>query len=173
MLKIFSLTLAIIGFIFFSALITGYVIGPDYSGEETMIVNYSVNEVWSVLNEIDKIPEDNPKIVSVDILGKYLNLYAWEEKLKNGGFRKYRQNSKEENEKMIIEMTGSSYGVTGIWEFILEPQNNDTKITIIEKSNNISIVGRGARYYFGRNEETARWAKFIRVRLFKRLLTTN
>jgi hypothetical protein len=152
-------------------LVTGYFVSEDYSGEESMVIDYEARNVRAVLLEVEKMHEGKRDAVSVEVLGKYLNLYAWVEHLKDGGYRRYRQ-LKKERDLIVFEMTESSYGVSGIWEFLISEEGGKTKITIKEDSKNTSLFHRGLYFYLGRNKETKDWQKFIRVRLFSRLLTT-
>lgn len=157
--------------VFFVAMVTGYFVDENYQNEETLILDYEPRNIIGVLSEIENYEEGKSDVISVDLLGKYLNLYAWRENLKSGGFRRYRQVEKTDN-KIVIEMTESSYGVTGIWEFEIVEERGDSLVYIREKSNYESILRRGFYFYLGMNKETTDWIKFIRVRLFKRLLTT-
>lgn len=169
---IYSLGL-VIGFFVLVVVVTGYVVGENYSGKETFTIDFSKNNIYSVLTDIQNIQTGKKDIESIEVLGRSLNLYAWKENLNNGGYRIYRQTLRDRDQRFIIEMTESSYNVTGTWEFVLEREDSQTKVTIIENSKNTSILNRGVRFYFGRNKETKDWIKFIRVRLFNNLLTTS
>ena len=160
-----------IGFIFFFALVTGYFVDEKFQNEETLILDYEPRNIVGVLTETEYFEEGKNDVVSVDLLGKYLNLYAWIENLKSGGFRKYRHLVISDN-KVAIELVESSYGVTGTWEFEIRKDDSKSIVTIRENSNYESIIRRGFYFYLGMKKETNDWTKFIRVRLFKRLLTT-
>lgn len=172
-MRALSLVISVLAFIFLVLIVTGYLIGPDYYEEQQFIVDYSPQNVWEILTDVENIKQGKNDIESIEIAGKYLNLYVWYENLEHGGYRKYRHNLKEENKRLIIEMTESSYSVTGTWEFDISEHDNKTLIKITENSTNTSIIGRGFRFFFGRDKETKDWIKFIRVRLFNRLLTTS
>lgn len=161
----------LIGILFGIATVTGYLVDENYQNEETIILDYEPRNVIAVLSELDYFEEGKKDVISIDYLGKYLNLYAWRENLKSGGFRRYRQVEKE-NDRIVIEMVESSYGVTGTWEFSIERKDQKTFVKIIENSKYESILRRGFYFYLGMNKETNDWIKFIRVRLFNRLLTT-
>jgi len=171
MLKILSLTLSVVGTVFIVILVTGYLVNEEYKGEKQMLVDYEPLHVMKILTEFNNMEEGKRDVKSMELTGKYLGLYAWKENLKNGGFRRYRQIEKTEN-KIVVEMTESTYGVTGTWEFKINREVGRTKITIREDSICKNILRRGLLFYLGRDKETTDWMKFIRVRLFKRLLTT-
>jgi hypothetical protein len=171
-MRILSFTIIFVATIFFIAFFTGYIINPNYESETKVLLGYSKSSVWNALNDIENLHHAKKDVISIDVLGKYLNFYAWVENLKNDGFRRYRQVYKDTNSKLIIEMTDSSYGLTGTWEFDLKESDGDTLLTIKQKTTNESIIGRGFRYYFGRDKETKEWIKHLRVTLFERLLTT-
>ncbi len=172
MLRIFSLIFATIGFIYLVLFVTGYLIPEEYNNETTFSVDFSPRDIILVLTDVEKIPDGKSEVDSVEILGKYRNLYSWIENLNTKNYRKFRHIKIVENKEVVIEMTESSYGVTGSWVFIFDEKENDTEVTIIEKSKNQSILNRGVRFYFGQNKETNDWLKLIRVRLFGLLLTT-
>ena len=171
-MRILSLVVVIIGFVFLVAAITGYLIDPKYESEQEVILDYSQQSVWNVLNDFENMAQGKKDVESVDLLGRYLNLYAWVENLDNGGFRRYRQVLKEENSRMIIEMTDSSNGLVGTWEFNFSRVDSETLIKVKQSSINNSIISRGFRFYFGRDKEAKEWIKFFRVRLYNSLLTT-
>jgi hypothetical protein len=174
MARVLSLTLSIIGFVFLAFFITGYVIGENYKGEEKFTVNYSQRDVWSLLTDLRNFENTRNNIENFEVLAKYKGLYAWKEEYFNGDIKNYRHAYIEKNKTVIIEMTESNYGVTGVWRFDIRSgsTSDSTTITITEDSVNTSVLGRGIRFYFGQNKETQDWIKFIKTGLFGRLLTT-
>jgi hypothetical protein len=168
-LSVAVILIFVFGGIIFTA---GFFVGPNYYNERTFVLDYEIQEVWKVLNEIEYYPTAKRDVESVNIRARYGNLYSWEENLKNGGIRIYRNSEKFEQRSLKIELLESSYGVTGVWEFKLKPVGVNTEVSIIERSENSSVFGRGLRFFFGRDRETSNWEHFIRVRLFGRLLTT-
>ena len=172
MKRVFYLVIGVVAFALIIITATGYIVGEDQQFEEVLVVDYLPENVWAVMTELDNFDRGKRDIEYVEVLGKYLNLYAWIEHTKSGGFRRYRQVEKIEDEKIVIEMTDSSYGVTGRWTFELLPVSSKTRVTIKESSKYTSILYRGFQFYFGLNKESRNWNKFIRVRLFNRLLTT-
>jgi hypothetical protein len=171
MQRIFSLTLSVIVFILIVAVITGYMSGGDYEGEYNFIIQERKSEVWDILVDIENYSKGKKDVSFVE-LRRYQNLYAWTEILDNNSFRKYRQIEKDEGNKLVIEMTDSSDTMKGTWEFSLYEKNQQTYIKIKEKSNVSSIVRAGFMFYFGRDRETQRWVKYMKIRIFGRLLST-
>lgn len=172
MQKIINYLLIVIGIGVLGILVAGYVSGEGYYGKSQLFVSYSPEAVWEVLTDIEKMPLGKNDIYSIEYLGRYNNQFAWTENLKSGGYRNWRQNLRDENKKLILELTDSSYGTTGIFEFTLSQDRNNTVLEIVEDTSNKNIFIRGWDAIFGRNVETRRWQKFVRVRLFGNLLTT-
>jgi hypothetical protein len=172
MIRIFSLALAmfvLIGGIIFGA---GYFTKPEYQNSTTIQVPYSLELTWQELVKIKDIPSLKSDVASVTIIEEYANLIAWKENLTNGGYRIYRMNDREENKKLVIELTDSSYGLNGTWTFELSPSSENTQVKISEKSTLDDIKIRGLRVIFGRDYDLLVWVKCIKVGLVQALLIT-
>jgi hypothetical protein len=173
MLRILSLILAVVivcgGVIF----LLGYTTSPSYKNSITFEVFYSPELTWKELLNIKDTPRRKPDVVSIDILEEFGKLTAWKENLKSGGYRIYRMNKREENKRLILELTESSYGLTGIWTFELDPaKDNNTQITIYEESTLTDFKRRGYRVIMGREYDLLLWQKYIKVGLVQALLNT-
>ncbi len=172
MLRILSLVLAILLFVGGIILLAGYTTLPDYYTTTTYEVSYPIELVWQKLVMIQDMPDRKGDVESITVLEQYGKLLAWQENLKNGGYRIYRMNEWLDNEKLVIELTESSYGLTGIWVFELQKSGSETQITITEESALTDIKLRGARVFFGRDHDLLVWIKYINVGLVQALLKT-
>jgi hypothetical protein len=174
-MRVLSLVLAFVGLIYLVIIITGYLIGPDNFQEKTFEVDYSAQSVWDVLDDINRF-ELKREVKNIEILGRYQDLFAWIENLERGGFKRYRQVLKQESldrdRKLEIEITQSSFGLTGTWTFELDEEKDVTVIKITEDSTTDSVFHRGYRFYLGQDIEVKYWERFIRSQLFQRLITT-
>lgn len=172
MLRVVSLLLSVIVVCGIAILIAGYVTPPQYKDSATFEVSFTTELTWGELMDIENSDKKKADVASVEIVDEYGKLVAWKENLKSGGYRIYRMVQVVENKRLVIELTESSYGLTGVWAFDLEKDPEGTKITITEESELTDIKVRGWRYFFGRNHDLLVWIKYIRVGLTDQLLTT-
>jgi hypothetical protein len=171
--KILSLSVSVGIFIFLLFLVTGHLNGEYYSGEYEFTVQDKKDEVWEILTNYNDFAKARNKVELIEVTGKFGGLVAWKENLEGGGYRKYRQIAKDDGQRLVIEMTESSYNTTGTWEFILTEYNDLTYVKIIENSKVTSPLKVGYMYYFGRNKETLEWVKLVKLRILGRLISTS
>ena len=172
MTKILSLVLTVVALCFGTLYIVGYTTPEEYSKEITFIADYSPQLTWRELINIKNIKDRKSDVESVEMLEEFGRLVAWKENLDSGGFRIYRMNNFSEFKSITFELTESTYGLTGYWNFILEPEDNHTKVTIVENSTNTNTLLRGYRVIFNRDHELFVWQKYIKVGLVQTLLNT-
>ncbi len=173
MLRILSLILTILILFGGAVVVAGYRTSPEYSDSVTFNVSYPVDMVWQKLVSIEEIPRRKNDVKSVTVLEQFGKLVAWKETLNNGGYRIYRMNERQDNKKLTLELTESSYGLTGIWTYEIRPvENNDTQITLTEKSTLTNAKIRGYRVFLGRDHDMLVWIKYINVGLVQALLIT-
>jgi hypothetical protein len=172
MLRILSLIIAVVAVVYGILLFTGYRAPQSYSDSLTFQLDYSTQMVWQELLKIKEIPNRKTDVASIEILEEFGKLIAWKENTKSGGYRVYRMNKRDENKQLIIELTESSYGLTGIWTFDLEKNNNYTTVTISETSTLTDITRRGFRSFTGRNVDIVAWQKYLKAGLVQALLIT-
>ncbi len=172
MLRVLSLVVSFMALAGLAVLIAGYFSPPSYQNTAVTEASFTTELTWNELVDFEAAPRKKTDVESVDIVDQYGKLYAWKENLKNGGYRIYRMNQRIDDQRLVIELTDSSYGLTGIWTFDLEKTSNGTKVTITEDSNLTDIKLRGYRYFFGRNHDLLVWIKYIKVGLTNQLLTT-
>ncbi len=172
MTRIFSLVIATLTVIAIGILIAGYASNPSYKDSSTVPLQYSPELVWQQLIDVKSAPQKKSDVVSVEVVDQYGKLLAWKEHLKSGGYRVYRMNEWVENKRLVIEMTESSYGLTGIWSFQLTRTSEGTDVLIQEESTLDNIKSRGIRYFLGRDHDLLAWGKYLRVGLTQQLLAT-
>lgn len=170
MARIFSLTLTLIILIGGLILLQGYRTNPAYQDSITFAVSFPSVIVWQELLEIKEAPQRKNDVESVEILEELGKLVAWRENLKNGGYRIYRMNNRDEGNTLTLELTDSSYGLTGIWIFNIRKNGSDSEITISEESTLTDIKIRGYRAIIGRQTDLLAWQKYIKVGAMQSLL---
>lgn len=170
MIRIFSLVLTLVILIGGLVLLQGYRTNPSYKNSITFTISYSPATVWQELLNIKEAPQRKNDVASVDILEELGNLVAWRENLKNGGYRIYRMNNRDEGKRLVLELTSSSYGLTGIWTFDIRKNGSDSDITISEESILTDIKIRGYRAIMGRQTDLLAWQKYIKVGALQSLL---
>jgi hypothetical protein len=172
MARIFSLVIATLTVIAIVILVAGYTSNPSYKDSVTVPLQYSPELVWQQLIDVKGAPLKKSDVASVEVVDQYGKLLAWRENLKGGGYRVYRMNEWVENRRLVIEMTESSYGLTGVWTFRLSHSPEGTDVQIGEESVLDDIKTRGIRYFLGRDHDLLAWSKYLRVGLTQQLLAT-
>ncbi len=174
MLRILSLIIAIVLVALGIAFLFGYNAPEEYQNSTSFKVSYATNTTWEQLINIKEIPNRKSDVSSIEILEEFGKLVAWQENLKTGGYRIYRTNQRIEGQKLVVELTESSYGLTGIWTFYISKDvvGNDTIVTIEEESKFTNTLRRGYRVIMGREADLLVWQKYIRVGLVQTLLIT-
>ncbi len=172
MFRVLSLVLAVVLVGVLSVLGAGYLSDVTYTDSVYVDVGYNPDLVWAELVNVENAYLKKADVTSVEIVDRYGKLIAWQENLRDGGYRIYRMNQREEGKRLVIELTDSSYGLTGIWSFQLQRSIVGTELLIKEESKLTDIKVRGIRYFLGRNHDLLVWIKYIRVGLTERLLTT-
>lgn len=152
--------------------IVGYTSNPEHQESTQFLVDSNVGFVWQELVNIKNTPQKKDDVESVEMVGQNGTLISWQENLKNGGYRLYRMNEYELNQKLVIELLESSYGLTGVWIFELSPDGNGTQVKISETSTLTNIQKRSIRAIFGRNYDLLVWLKYIKVGVVQNLLKT-
>jgi len=171
--KFFTILLLLIG-LFVAFIITASLAPINYEGSRSESLTDRPIEVWRNLVSVEIIPKRKPDVETVDILfiGDRGEV-TWRENLKNGETRTMRILERGAPYYISIEQFQSSYGVTGVWEYSLRQVNDETIVTVTEKSVNNNIWLRGYYTIIGRNTLIKRELKSLRVSLFQRLLTTE
>ncbi len=172
MLRIISAVFALVVVAAIAVLIAGYATSPTQTRMTVFSVDYNAAQVWTELNKFEDATFKKRDVESVEIIERYGRLVAWRENLTNGGYRIYRTNERIDNRKLVVELTESSYGLTGIWTFELWNHSGGTDIRITEESTLTNSRLRGIRFYFGRDHDLLVWIKYINVGMTERLIRT-
>jgi hypothetical protein len=172
MLRILSLIISVIVVVWSIIFFTGYNTNEYYQNTIVFTTSNNIFTTWQQLVNFKQIPERKKDVVSVDILEEYGRLVAWQENLKNGGYRIYRTNKRTENKELILELTESTEGLTGVWTFELEPSGTETIVTISEQSKLTKVLRRGYYRIFNQKHNLLVWQKYIKVGLVQSLLNT-
>ncbi len=172
MLRILSLIISILLVGFGIVFLFGYNSPKEYKNSISFEAPYTLDMTWRQLVDVNEIPKRKGDVQSVEIIEEFGKLVAWRENLKTGGYRIYRMNQRIENQKLILELTESSYGLKGIWVFDLSKVENHTWVVVSEESTLTNTLVRGYRAIIGREHDLLVWQKYIKVGLVQALLTT-
>lgn len=173
MVKILYILVSILAFTSAIFIVAGYTSKEEYTGSIEFSLDSNIEFVWQELIDVTNAAKRKKDVESVEVIEQYGKLSAWQENLKNGGYRIYRMNEFIPNQKLSIELTESSYGLTGYWSFELYDQNrSSTRILISERSALTNLPLRGIRTIFGRDYDLLVWLKYIRVGVIQTLLIT-
>lgn len=172
MLRILSLIIAILLVGFGIVFLFGYNSPEEYKNTISFEASYTLDMAWRQLVDVNEIPKRKSDVKSVEIIEEFGKLIAWRENLKTGGHRIYRMNQRIDNQRLILELTESSYGLSGIWVFDLSKIENHTWVVVSEESRLTDVLVRGYRTIIGRDYDLLVWEKYIKVGLVQALLTT-
>lgn len=171
-MKIVYLLISILALFYGIFFVLGYSTPEGYIGSVEVEVDSGINFVWQELINVSSIEKRKRDVKSVQIIDTSGQLIAWQENLKNGGYRIYKMTDFYPNQKLGIELVESSYGLTGNWTFELYDQKNTTRVIIYERSILENIQMRGIRALFGRDYDLLVWLKYIKVGVIQTLLIT-
>lgn len=155
--------------------VTVWVLGKsepvEYKGEIIEPFDDEREVVWQVLTDVRRIPYIKNDVDQVSILEDNRGLVTWDEKLKRGGFRKFKTVEKRLPTKYVIELYESSYGLTGTWTYYLQKDKEDKVQVLVQEESRLENVWlRGLNKIRGRNVYLRDSLKSIRVGLFRNLI---
>ncbi len=135
----------------FCALSLGFFADTNYKGNEFVVLPYSADQVWTVLDDTERYSSSCHEVKSMRMLPSDENgLKSWEENTGLWGTMTYQIRESIPAQKMVIEMTRSDFGLSGFWTFLLTEENNTTKIELQEESEARELPMRSILSILGR-----------------------
>ncbi|XDD48759.1 SRPBCC family protein [Leptospira sp. WS92.C1] len=133
-------------------LMIGIFAEPKFEGKISGIVNAPVEKVFRHLLDLESIPKYRSEVTEIIREGKNDKGFpVWKERTDMGGYIHFEMIEKIENSRVEFFMKESSFGMKGTWDYRLEPQDNQTKITIVESSETQNILIRAIFVFFGKD----------------------
>lgn len=173
MIKMFSMTIVVAAVLAGFVYLAGASEPINYESQMTQLFDDRRDVLWDILLNVDRFTRFKRGVERVEILSSQYEPLHWKEHMGDGEYRTYRIASIEPKRYLKIEMLESSYGVTGTWEFFVEKENNQTKITIKEESKNVNTWLRGIHNFQGRDVLLEKEMRWIRAALFNNLVNSS
>lgn len=147
--------LYILGFfvaLFLLLWIIGVITPVAYQGQMSATFDVPKEKVWKVLTDIETIPQRRREITDVEILGTNEEEHKiWKEYTDLGGHIFWEVLEEVPNEKWIIKMSRSTFGMKGVWKYELREEQNQTILTLTEESETSRPFVRGIMTLIGRS----------------------
>jgi hypothetical protein len=173
MLKILSMTLIVVFFLYSVVYIFGYVAQEEYSGSITEHMDESPDVIWKIINDIPLYKFRKKDVENIEVTEKFRGLTAWREFYSPDEFRLMRTVERRDNQLLKVEILENPRGLTGTWTYILQQDSTGTNVTVKEESVNTDTFRRGLDQLRGRDIHIKNELKWIRVAIFQLLLTTR
>lgn len=131
----------------------GKLANPKFTGSKTVLVEAPVDKVWSVLDHTKTFSESRHEVSRAELTGTNAAGYdRWTEHTNLGGAISLEVAEKIPNEKLVVRMLDSGFGMTGTWTFDLVGEGENTRVTLTENSTTegwlmrsiLTILGRDA-----------------------------
>lgn len=150
--RIFWFTLGGIAMLVGIFFLCGKLANPKYSGSETILVEAPVEKVWSTLEDTEAFSESRHEVSDAELTGTNAAGYAmWKEHSNLAGTISLEITEKVPNERMVVHMMESGFGMTGTWAFDLLPEGNNTRVTLTEHSMTEGLLMRSILNTLGRD----------------------
>ena len=151
---------------FISLLVVFILIGTfsskTYHGSATVRLKAPIDKVWEVLTDVENVPKRRPEVKRVEITGINDQGYKmWREYTDMGGFIDFEIVEHISQEKMVVRMNRSSFGMTGQWVYeaayvqdfyTAQGGESQTELTITEDSTTNNIFVRTLMILVGRDK---------------------
>lgn len=150
--RIFWFTLGGIAMLVGVFLLCGKLANPKYTGSQTVLVEAPVEKVWSTLEDTETFSESRHEVSDAELTGTNAAGYAtWKEHTNLGGTILLEVTEKVPNRRMVVHMVESGFGMTGTWTFELEPEGDNTRVTLSENSMTQGLLMRSILNTLGRD----------------------
>jgi|GEM_PF-1686692 len=139
--------------LFFIVLLTfGSFAEIHYNGTETKVIKATPEQVWNVLSNVERYSGSRHEVKRVEVLSRDENgVKSWKEHTNLHGAMTYQALEEIPNEKMVIQMVKSDFGLSGIWTFTLKEENGETVVSLHEDSDAKGLLMRSILNALGRN----------------------
>lgn len=130
----------------------GAIANENYSGQISSKLNASPERVWSVLSRFTEFQKERREIIRIDILeSDSLGPIKWKEFTDMDGFIVFERIEWVPNERLKLKMESSSFGMTGVWTYQIDPLDYRCRLTISEESTVQQSIVRSALVIAGRD----------------------
>lgn len=128
-----TLTLVLpILFFFIVATTTGALISPGHTTALTAVIPAERQAVWDLLDDVANYPEWNPIVKQTEMLDPVGGSRVWRETDPGGGTITFREIAVEPPASRIVEVYDDEAPYEARWDYSLEEENGNTRLTIME-----------------------------------------
>lgn len=125
---------------------------PNYSGSRSAIVEASPEKVWSLVSDPKAFAAQRHEVKSIEIVeSKIPGFPKWQENTGLAGSISLEVVGMEPGRLVEVQMLESGFGMTGTWKYEIEPEGNNTRVTITENSRTEGLVMRSILNALGRD----------------------
>lgn len=143
-------------------LITGLFSEKPYEGKRSAIVAAPVDSVWSLMNNTSRYCALRHEVSRIELLSPDANGNArWTEHTNLAGSMSMEVVKRVQKKYLEIEMTRSSFGLSGVWKFYFLPVPGGTYVLVTERSVADGIIMRGILSLLGRDSNMGLQLKVI------------
>ena len=110
--------------------IVGFLMPVRYEGRTVVEYDWSVQQVWDALQDVEAHPMTGRMMKSVETLPPDDGRPAWKEDMGRGEVITVRTTAYEPPHQMTREMSSASVNMTSRWEYALEPVEKGCRVTL-------------------------------------------
>jgi len=132
----------------------GLMTPEEYTGSLGKEINTSQDKVWSVLTDIDNLPNVREEISSVEVLStKDGYVDVWKEYISGANrFIKLKVIERTPKTKLVMKVLETNIGMEGVWSYELENRGaNKCYLRISEDSKATNLLLRSYMKFSGRD----------------------
>ncbi|MCB1191549.1 MAG: SRPBCC family protein [Leptospiraceae bacterium] len=164
-MKIVWIIIGVFFVLLIALLSIGFVSSKEFKGELVAEVDGSEEQVWKLLNDIENLPSRRKEIVKIELLEQNptAGYIKWKEYTDMGGYILFEVMEKNPPHRLVLNMKESTFGMTGIWVYELNPADEGkTLVTISESSTLDNFMLRILFAFIGRDANLKEEVKLIK-----------
>src|SRR5688500_13912044 len=131
-LKRLSIAIGIIVALIAAVIIVGYSLPIEHTAQRSVELRAAPGDVWLTITDVAAYPAWREDIDEVEVLAPVDGRQAWRESGDNGGVE-YVARVVEPPARMVSRITSDDLPFGGEWEYLVEPAETGSRITISER----------------------------------------
>jgi hypothetical protein len=142
-MRFLKVILVVLGVVTVGFFVTGIATPKEFHAQLSVSLPASKIRVWNMLTDIKHLPERRKDVTKIEMLGlnSKENPY-WKEYAGKDQFMVFEMANQEYPNRMVINMTESTFGMTGSWTYQLDGNDSITNLTVTEDSKIQSYITR-------------------------------
>ncbi|MTI30273.1 SRPBCC family protein [Xanthovirga aplysinae] len=161
-MSVFLKIIIALGILFGAFWLIGYYTNENYEGEHIVKLDCPKAVVWDILTDLEEIPDYRDEIDEVHFKGRnQRGLMKYEMIPEIGGYIDLEILERIPEKRLVVRMIDSSFGLSGIWTYELEGNNDYCLVTISENSRLENTLSRSTLSLTGRDAILEREAEIL------------